>query len=146
MEIIISFTGTQSGMTDKQQSVVKGILHGCYVSGARKVHHGMCIGADNQFHNLAVEIGFTIFGHPGLNKFRKVWNRADVKCDITYPEKYFLDRNLDIVNSGTILIATPKGFKEETRSGTWATIRCAKRLHKEIYIVWPNGNTEYIKG
>lgn len=49
---------------------------------------------------------------------------------------------LDLIKGGdTIgLIATPAGFQEEQRSGTWATIRYARKMNHHIYIVYSNGH------
>ena len=52
-----------------------------------------------------------------------------------------LDRNRDIVDACDVLIATPKDFVEELRSGTWATVRYARKQRKPLVIVWPNGET-----
>jgi predicted Rossmann fold nucleotide-binding protein DprA/Smf involved in DNA uptake len=37
------------------------------------------------------------------------------------------------------LIACPQTLKEEIRSGTWTTVRIARRLGRVIWLVYPNG-------
>jgi hypothetical protein len=37
------------------------------------------------------------------------------------------------------MVATPRGFKEELRSGTWATIRYTIKMKKLLTIIWPDG-------
>lgn len=37
--------------------------------------------------------------------------------------------------------AAPKDFKEELRSGTWATIRYAVKQQKRVIIIFPDGST-----
>jgi hypothetical protein len=51
-------------------------------------------------------------------------------------EKPYLERNLNIIKYSFVLIACPiDKNKEEFRSGTWSTIRQAKKLNKLIYIL-----------
>lgn len=47
--------------------------------------------------------------------------------------------NRDIVAETDELIATPKGFQEERRSGTWATVRYALKARKPVTVIWPDG-------
>jgi len=52
------------------------------------------------------------------------------------PEKTYLERNLDIVKNSSLLIACPiNKNKEELRSGTWSTIRKARKHKLTIYIL-----------
>ena len=60
--------------------------------------------------------------------------------DQTLPPKDYLDRNHDIVDQTDLLIATPKENTEVLRSGTWATIRYAKKINKPTWIIETNGN------
>jgi len=57
-----------------------------------------------------------------------------------------LVRNRDIVDATDMLIAAPATRKEVLRSGTWATIRYAKKMKKWIYIIYPSGHKEIIRG
>lgn len=50
----------------------------------------------------------------------------------------YLARNCVIVDEADILLACPKG-PEEQRSGTWATVRYARKQNKRIVIVYPDG-------
>ena len=59
---------------------------------------------------------------------------------VVFDPKPPLERNCDIVLDGDLLIATPHGYQEEMRSGTWYTIRQARKRGKKIIIVWPNGS------
>lgn len=51
----------------------------------------------------------------------------------------YLERNAAIVQSTLELIATPGETVEQVRSGTWATIRQARRRRRPTTIVWPDG-------
>ena len=65
--------------------------------------------------------------------------RAFCKGDETRKQKDYLDRNHDIVDETELLIACPKEPEEITRSGTWATIRYARKKKKKLRIILPNG-------
>lgn len=98
-------------------------------------HHGDCIGADAQAHEIALFLKVPVHIHPPLCPGKRAFKHSR----FTYPPKLYLERNQDIINSCNILIACPKSRIEEARSGTWATIRHARRKHKEIKIIWPEG-------
>jgi hypothetical protein len=61
--------------------------------------------------------------------------RAFNKADILMPEKPYLIRNVDIVTDSEILIGCPiDKTKEDMRSGTWYTIRHAKKIGMQVVI------------
>lgn len=60
------------------------------------------------------------------------------QSDSILPVKAYLDRIKDIVDMSDILIATPESVKEVLRSGTWSTVRYAKRAGKEVIICNPD--------
>jgi len=52
-------------------------------------------------------------------------------------------RNRDIVAASDALLAAPEGPEASyPRSGTWATVRMARRAGLPIQIVWPDGRIE----
>ena len=53
---------------------------------------------------------------------------------IIYLDGFTETRNKDIVNSCDILIACPENDKEVIRSGTWSTIRYAKKINKTVLL------------
>lgn len=135
--MIISFSGTRAGMTRKQRDVLISLLDELKPT---TVVHGDCIGADKEFHDL-VSYRRGVFG---TSPVIKIWpstarTRANCNGDIIMPPKAPLDRDLDIAKDGDRLIATPKELEEVLRSGTWATIRKAKKLGKIVYIILPTG-------
>lgn len=133
----VGFTGTQRGMTVQQEKAFCDYLYGLYDTyGRNEFHHGDCAGADAEAHDIALKIGFLIVIHPPLNS----WKRARcVDAAIVKEPKPYLERNWDIVDETDMLIATPRGFEEELRSGTWATIRYALKRSKPITIIYPDG-------
>lgn len=131
----VGFTGTRFGMTEAQKEKVALILE--TPDEPVKAHHGDCIGADSDFHDICsghynVKI---IVAHPPSNPSKRAWKKAN----FVRREKPYLDRNRDIVDEAEIVIATPQGYDEGARSGTWSTIRYARRKRIRLFIVYPNG-------
>jgi hypothetical protein len=134
----LGFTGTQASMSFQQKNVVKAYLLSNNIS---EVHHGDCIGADADFHDIVrkVKEETKIIIHPPDIDVKRAFKDADKILDA----KPYLDRNRDIVNNCDTLLVCPKTFSKELRSGTWATYRYAlKQKTKLILIIWPNGEME----
>jgi hypothetical protein len=137
------FTGTREGMTDFQREAFQRFIREVLVVPAsfEEFHHGCCVGADVDAVLLLDAMGvrtpdLKIIGHPptdGKLVSKAACSRSDVLCD---PEPY-LDRNKSIVNACDMLIACPKG-PEEQRSGTWSTIRYAKKNNVGMVIIYPD--------
>lgn len=129
----IGFTGTREGMTSAQSQTLAQLLR----NEVGEFHHGDCIGADYQAHDIAERTGsLTIVIHPP----RDPRARAFKKSDHIRPKRAYLDRNHDIVDETDELVATPLTDQVEPRSGTWATIRYALRLKRPVRIIKPNGD------
>ena len=131
--IKIGFTGTRHGMSDEQKKEFKKIVT---TKECEEFHHGMCVGSDEQAHEIAKKEKLKIVGHPPT--FKKFM--ASCLCDITKKPFDYLKRNKEIVDDSDIMIATPD-TKEKVRSGTWSTIRYARKQDKRIYIIHKNGRT-----
>lgn len=140
-EIHIGFTGTQEGMTVHQMAVLsdqlKLIMRSSLSETTYWFHHGDCIGADEQAHKIARRIGWKIHLHPPIISDK----RAFCDYDLIEIEKEYLVRNKDIVNAVSYMYATPKETEEQLRSGTWSTIRYAKRIFKPLTIIFPFDKT-----
>ena len=158
----IGFTGTRQGMTEAQKltfgSEFKRLQArasermAIYASGPRCVwkppsdctieafHHGDCLGADVEASRLVRSLPnsfLRVVAHPC---------NLEAQCAFSYAHEYRdmkkpLERNRDIVNECDVLFAAPGGMVEERRSGTWATIRYARKQEKPLCIVWPDGTT-----
>lgn len=134
----IGFTGTHKGMTDKQKRELKDVLllwHDAYSDNCTIVfHHGDCIGADAEAHDIAWMLGYVIEIHPPIrSKFRAFKNG-----DYCFKPKPYLERNRDIVDyADDELIACPSSEKEVLRSGTWSTVRYARKQDKKVTIIMP---------
>lgn len=126
----IGFTGNRHGLNSEQREQILVILNK-YQN--LTVLHGDCIGSDTEFHEICTEYNkihpdkkIEIHIYPPNNPILRAFNQGD----LIMPEKYYLDRNLDILKNSDILIACPiDKNKEELRSGTWSTIRRAKKLN-----------------
>jgi hypothetical protein len=140
----VGFTGTQEGMSPEQEKKLGKYLHNLLRKKAEiTLHHGDCVGADAQAHTIALSMGIKVCLHPPLDPKKRAF--CEGWSDI-YLAKEYLTRNRDIVDASDVLIATPGGFQEKKRSGTWATIRYATcGLAKKVkcaQIIWPDGEME----
>lgn len=132
----IGFTGTGQGMTQAQTTRLTLVMRSFGDPSELVGHHGDDLGADAGFDRKARWLGWGVIVHPPLNERRRAFCRSDEHRDA---EEYLV-RNGVIVEQTVGLLATPAGFEEELRSGTWATIRCARRLGRPRVIIWPDGS------
>lgn len=135
---VCGFTGTSKppGMTSRQSKQFRRLIY-----RVSQLHLGDCVNADAQAFEIAVSLGIRTIGHPP----DYVGKRAYCAFDEERPAKPYLDRNRDIAAEGEGgLIATPKGWTEAFRgSGTWATIRYARKLHRRVWIIMPDGTVSF---
>lgn len=137
--IRVGFTGTQLGMTDAQKARVDQ-LFAEFEYGAVEFHHGDCVGADEEAHDLAENHSFDLEIHPPDDDSKRAFCHAPV----IHEPKPYLVRNRDIVDSTEVLLACPNG-EERLRSGTWATVRYARTKIYDglspqfIYVITPSG-------
>ncbi len=129
----VGFTGTQRGMTEIQLAMFVTILA---ATSPDQLHHGDCVGADAQAHDAADAMGVRTVKHPPVNASKQ----ANKAADETRPPRPYLVRNRNIVDETDALIAAPGEMEEKLRSGTWSTIRYAKRRGKRVTIVRPDGS------
>ena len=131
----VGFTGTQRGMTEKQELEVTAQLILLQQDGYGIFHHGDCIGADSQAHDIAKKLGYDIVLHPPDENYKRAFRtKGAVRIE---PVRPYLLRNRDIVASSTFLIAAPKTELEELRSGTWTTVRYARKAGIFVKVVLP---------
>ncbi len=128
----IGFSGTQKGMNQKQKQAFDAIIAKIQPD---EFHHGKCIGADEDAHHIVRETspGTKIHGHPCTITDKQV----NLQVDVNHPVKEPIPRNHDIVDQTDYLIAAPKSRLEELRSGTWSTIRYARKQGKRVTILYP---------
>lgn len=137
-KLIVGFTGTRFGATRYQLESLDRFMVGRLPN---EWHHGGGVGADKQSHDLAIGYGIDIWIHPSLagvdfTLFPR--QRAD-RLERPYGH---LRRNRNIVGAVHVMVACPRGFEEELRSGTWATIRYARKIGRKLYIMYPDGRVD----
>lgn len=132
----LGFTGSKQGMTPRQYLQVSELLT---TIDPHRAHHGDCFGSDAQFHGLCRERGIYIVGHPGMDQYGETPYRAYCDVDEIEATLPYLERNRIIIDRCGTIIAAPKSFEEEIRSGTWFTVRKARKRKRTVYIVFPDG-------
>lgn len=135
MKFSVGFTGTQRGMS-KIQAEIFGPIWEAFAPKVGEVHLGDCIGADAEIYALVKRISPHVHtvGHiPNVGN-----KRAFCKYDEELPAQSYLVRNKAIVSASAILIAFPGGA-EVLRSGTWSTVRFARKFRKPILLIYPDG-------
>lgn len=136
----LGFTGTRHGMTDKQRMVVAKAVESAvkrlpYVGEDRLIiHHGDCVGADAEFHDITGPRCKRI-GHLPEDDT----HRAFCTFDETRSPLPHMKRNKAIVAESDAMIATPYESAEQERGGTWKTIGFTRKANKPLAIVWPDG-------
>lgn len=130
----LTMTGNRGGMSEQAQEYLRRFIESNTIS---EVHHGDCVGSDKTFHAIVKEYGIKIIIHPPKNSTQ----RAYCDGDIIMNEKDYLVRNKEMVDTADLIIAFPASDKEEFRSGTWSTIRYARKKKKALIIVYPDGTT-----
>jgi len=133
--LVIGFTGTRRGMSRAQRRFVQRELGA--LERFDEFHHGDCIGADVQ---AAVMVGqefpaTRIVVHP-CNIARM---RAHSVCTMAFEPLPPLQRNRNIVKACDYLLAVPGEEEEVLRSGTWSTIRYARKKAVSLCVVTPSG-------
>jgi hypothetical protein len=134
----LTFTGTQEGMTLGQLSRVRALLREL---SPKYVLHGACVGADDEFDEIAAVMGIKRHVFPSTVAAKRVSDarlRSRTGSEVVIHEAAQpLVRNRTMVNYGEAVIACPKSDAEVLRSGTWATIRYARRRRKLHEVVTP---------
>lgn len=129
----IGFTGTQQGMSRFQAVQFRQLITSL---GVTHLHHGDCVGADEQADGIARLLGVEIIIHPPDDPSKRAF--CAQTGDIVWRPLPYLERNHDIVEESELLIAAPRGDQEQLRSGTWATVRYARKLLRSVVIL-PRG-------
>lgn len=131
-QIVLGFTGARWGLTPQQNEKLINKLNEFKNTYSQiKVLHGDCVGADSQFHKICKQNKFSITIYPPKIKTMRGYNDGYIIKE----EQEFITRNHNIVDDCDILLACPKDKNEVLRSGTWATIRYAKKKNKEIILI-----------
>jgi hypothetical protein len=105
-------------------------------------HNGM-IGATAQAHAIARGLDLQIVIIPPKNTDLRA--KLEGAIQIETPEDF--NDSLDhVIEDSHIVIFTPREEVEKLRSGTWRSIRQAKREGKSVYIIFPDGRLKVDEG
>jgi hypothetical protein len=137
--IRVGFTGTRAGCTPEQLAALRKVLEELVPF---ELHHGDCIGADAEAHQIALDLHQRIVIHPGIYaKDGSSPTRAHCKgANFVLAPMTMFARNREIVDDTEVLVGTPRLMTEEELGGTWHTINHARKKSEPRYIVWPNGS------
>jgi len=132
----IGFTGTREGMTEYQKAALRKLLSLAVNDSIEPqtvvFHHGDCKGADAEAHEIALELGCEVIIHPPVKRMMRAYCQGARE---NLPFKDYLERDRCIVDSTIGMIAAPKSNKEERRSGTWYTVRYARKMNKTVILL-----------
>lgn len=151
-QVRFGFTGTQKGMTLIQtkyfrREFLRQRENLQWKQPEFEFHHGDCIGADEQAHNLLLDyLGVAqdqIWIHPCTITNKRAYCKSKHILDPKPP----LERNDDIVHVSEVIFAAPFEREEQQRSGTWYTIRRVRKYlygfhQKKLIIIYPNGEID----
>jgi hypothetical protein len=142
MTLHLGFTGTRHGMTPTQFHAVRRVLAEVTADRVFVAHHGDCVGADAEFHDICgtfcgraiVEI------HPGPLSDLSAGCRGTTR----HKPMSHMKRDAAIVAASSVMIAAPFEDEPQDRGGTWATIGMARRALRrgelsELHVVGRDG-------
>lgn len=136
----VGFTGTREQLKQPQKAALHRLMKEQFPF---ELHHGDCKGADAEanaiFNSLRSCTDERLVIHPQLNSEQRAFCTPLHPFDEVRRPKPPLKRNQDIVNETDRLVACPRDYEEQLRSGTWSTIRRALKARKQVTIVWPDG-------
>jgi hypothetical protein len=152
--MILGFTGTRDGMTEAQKQAITLYLRDRHITAH---YNGACHGADQDMfwlmmnYSIALNDSVVMELCPGDTE-QYAWcitTRSLIEektgfngtINIHKPQVYQL-RNRVIVSRSDHLLAAPGSDHETLRSGTWATVRIARRQKVGRTIAWPDGRLE----
>lgn len=141
-----SVTGAARELTDREKLFVMAVIAG--LEDVSEITTGAAYGVDTVSHQAAV------LHHPGMFVYKRLVvpaaphngplvleaNRRGDSNIIEWAEqgethaKSYMIRNDRLVHHADVLIAFPETEHEQLRSGTWATIRRARKIALEVRI------------
>jgi len=128
----VAFTGTQFGMTLYQQLSLAQLMRS--LERPWQCNHGGAAGADTEAHEIAYNAGCRDL-HVWL-PLGKTWPPMP-STTIHHTGLSALGRNHLTIYGADLLIATPRQAREIRRSGTWATVRYARKAGIETRVLVP---------
>ena len=133
------FTGTRHGMTAAQLDAVIDLMRELFKLDHVTAHHGDCVGADAEFHDVVNRVSFEtsvpsfVVVHPPVDDSLRAFC---VASEWRTPKNHFA-RNRDIVFDSDVMIGTPFEPVHQVRGGTWYTVDFAKKQRRPLALVLP---------
>lgn len=134
--MMVAITGTRQGLSLQQKATLELWLA---FHPLNCLCHGAAYGTDEYLAVRANE-GTHVIAFP-CNLKGQTSEKAIQASDEVFDAEPPLERNRAMVDYAMELIAFPRLMEEEQRSGTWATIRYARRRNVPVTIFWPDGTT-----
>lgn len=149
---VMYFTGTRHGLTWDQLDSLREWVFARTITVA---NHGLCVGADHQFHDLLVKARC---GRP--QPMIRGWRASVpghltvhglVTCDEEIEPRPPLARNDAMVTHcvaqldqrwETVWVACPDSDTVIQRGGTWYTVRAARQAGQRVFIIFPDGRVQ----
>ena len=128
----VTFTGTQKGLSARQLEFV---THMLTTNPPELLIHGGCVGADAEVDTIAAMLNIPREVYPSNIPAKHGHLYSMVGKITVHPPMEPLKRNRLMVDKADGVIACPSSDKEVVRSGTWATVRYARRTKGEAGII-----------
>ena len=142
----IGFSGTRCGMTLLQRRAVYRVFRWYRDNrNAITVHHGSCVGADAEAHDIARMLGLAVALHPGVSADGSSPLRAE--CAMLEGERVWRPASYGVRNqaitacTGVLVAATGDGTEDR---GTSHAISCAVKLERPVVIVSADGRLQRV--
>jgi hypothetical protein len=137
----VGITGTQNGCTTPQRIKLYAELDRLWLHAHRILHHGDCIGVDEEAATIWAELGGETISHPPIKEVKRAFHKS---TKILPPKDYGV-RDYDIVYASRHMVCCPGNMTEMMRgSGTWLTIRITRRLRVPHTIIFPTGEVQRV--
>lgn len=139
----VGITATRRGATPTQLYTLRlhldtGVPEFC-------MHHGDCVGGDEQAHKLGLEMlsvaSFVV--HPPINERNRAFCQSPVKpIEWRLPNEYLV-RDREMVDEVDLLFALPHNYRYLPRgSGTWYTWNYGQKRFRKSIVIYPDGTTK----
>lgn len=129
---IAGMTGTRNGLSKAQRSLCIDLIE---EGEFTEWHHGDCIGADAETHDIAFDFNLKIIIHPPIKDDVRAHKNGTA---IRRATNYFA-RNRNIVNESEILFGFPPTEEPQSKGGTWYTINYGISQGKPVVYITPSG-------
>ena len=136
----VGFIGATDGMTDKQIVQLRWLLG---QTEPTEVHHGDEVGADVQFHRIAVSLSIATVLHPSDDTTNRGFSEPFTR---RFEPRKPSDRNQDIVKDSMILMIALKDSEiADHHSDEWDLVQKAREGESLIVLIFPDGTWELEK-